>query len=60
MSTRTQNEKKFGQWDELPGGGRRYRLDPPGSARLVASVRFPTDLRGLQEWKGPSRTLKVR
>ena len=27
MSTRAQNEKKFGAWDELPGGGRRYRLD---------------------------------
>jgi hypothetical protein len=26
MSTRQQNEKKFGQWDELPDGGRRYRL----------------------------------
>jgi len=30
MSTRSQNEKKFGQWDELPNGGRRYRLDVPG------------------------------
>jgi len=30
MSTRTQNEKKFSQWDELPGGGRRYRLEVPG------------------------------
>jgi hypothetical protein len=24
MSTRAQNEKKFGNWEELPGGGRRY------------------------------------
>ncbi len=30
MSTRAQNEKKFGQWDELPGAGRRYRLDVQG------------------------------
>ncbi|MFQ5852237.1 MAG: hypothetical protein ACE5JU_16845 [Candidatus Binatia bacterium] len=27
MNTRTQNEKKFGHWEELPGGGRRYWLD---------------------------------
>ena len=42
MSTRAQNEKKFGQWDELPGGGRRYRLDVPGKqgwrARYVKDV----------------------
>jgi hypothetical protein len=25
MSTRAQNEFKFGEWEELPGGGRRYR-----------------------------------
>lgn len=24
MSTRTQNEKKFGRWEDLPQGGRRY------------------------------------
>ena len=36
MSTRTQNEKKFGQWDELPGGGRRYRLDVPGKLGWLA------------------------
>lgn len=30
MSTRAQNERKFGRWEELPGGGRRYRLDVPG------------------------------
>lgn len=42
MSTRAQNEKKFGQWNELPGGGRRYRLDVPGKqgwrARYVKDV----------------------
>jgi hypothetical protein len=36
MSTRAQNEKKFGQWDELPGGGRRYRLDVPGKLGWLA------------------------
>ena len=30
MSTRNQNEKKFGQWVELPDGGRRYRIDVAG------------------------------
>jgi len=30
MSTRRQNEKKFGQWDALRSGGRRYWLDVPG------------------------------
>lgn len=27
MSTRAQNEKKFGHWEELSDGGRRYWLD---------------------------------
>jgi hypothetical protein len=36
MSTRAQNERKFGQWDELPGGGRRYRLDVPGRLGWLA------------------------
>ena len=30
MSTRAQNEKKFGQWQLVPGGGRRYWIDVPG------------------------------
>jgi hypothetical protein len=30
MGTRAQNEKKFGSWDNLPGGGRRYRLEVRG------------------------------
>jgi hypothetical protein len=29
---------KFGQWEELPGGGRRYRLDVAG--RLGWQVRY--------------------
>lgn len=36
MSTRAQNEKKFGQWEELPGGGRRYRLDVRGRQGWLA------------------------
>ncbi len=30
MSTRVQNEKKFGNWVDLPNGGRRYWLDVAG------------------------------
>ena len=36
MSTRAQNETTFGQWDELPGGGRRYRLEVPGKHGWLA------------------------
>ncbi len=36
MSTRTQNEKKFGNWDELPDGRRRYRLDVCGRSGWLA------------------------
>jgi len=36
VSTRVQNEKKFGRWEELPGGGRRYRLDVPGRQGWLA------------------------
>jgi len=35
-STRSQNERKFGQWDELPDGGRRYCLDVPGKLGWLA------------------------
>lgn len=42
MSTRAQNERKFGAWEELPGGGRRYRFDVAGrhgwSARYLKDV----------------------
>ena len=30
MSTRTQNERKFGQWEDLADGSRRYWLDIAG------------------------------
>jgi hypothetical protein len=36
MSTRSQNENKFGQWDQLPDGGRRYRRDVPGRQGWLA------------------------
>ena len=36
MSTRTQNEKKFGNWEELPGGGRRYCLEVSGRSGWLA------------------------
>ncbi|MDX9975386.1 MAG: hypothetical protein RBU21_20535, partial [FCB group bacterium] len=36
MSARTQNEKKFGHWKELPGGGRRYWIDVPGKLGWLA------------------------
>jgi len=36
MGTRAQNERKFGQWDELPGGGRRYRFDVRGRLGWLA------------------------
>jgi hypothetical protein len=39
---RKQNEKKFGSWDELPDGGRRYFFDIQGRygwrARYVKEV----------------------
>ena len=30
MATRQQNERTFPQWEELPGGGRRYLRQIPG------------------------------
>ena len=30
MSNRAQNEQKFENWEDLPGGGRRYRRAVPG------------------------------
>ena len=38
LSTRLQNEKKFGHWDELPGGKRCYRLEVVG--RLGWRARY--------------------
>ncbi len=36
MSTRAQNEAKFGRWDELSGGGRRYWLEVHGRLGWLA------------------------
>ena len=36
MSTRTQNEQKFGTWDELPDGSRRYQMDVRGRSGWLA------------------------
>jgi hypothetical protein len=38
LSTRSQNERKFGRWDELPSGGRRYWFDVAG--RLGWTARY--------------------
>jgi hypothetical protein len=50
MSTRSQNEKKFGSWEKLPGGGRRYRLDVAG--RLGWQARY------LKEVDADEKTLR--
>ncbi len=42
MTSREQNEQKFGGWEELPNGGRRYSRDlrgrAGGRARYVKEV----------------------
>ena len=42
MSTQPQNERKFGSWEELPNGGRRYWFEVAGrrgwKARYVKEV----------------------
>lgn len=42
MGTRQQNEVKFGNWRELPHGGREYWLNVPGrhgwTARYIKEV----------------------
>ena len=50
MSASSQKEKKFGHWSELPGGGRRYRLDVPGRQGWLA--------RYLKEVDGNDSTLR--
>lgn len=53
MSKRFQNERKFGQWDELKGFGRPYWLDVPGRfgwiARYIKEV--DTDEKTLRFWQ---------
>ncbi|MCX6969872.1 MAG: hypothetical protein NTV93_06910 [Verrucomicrobia bacterium] len=43
MSRRTQNEKKFEQWEELPGGGRLYRLEVRGRLGWLARYKKEVD-----------------
>ncbi len=43
MSMRLQNERKFGQWEELPGGGRRYWLDVQGRLGWLARYKKEAD-----------------
>ena len=42
MSKRSQNEAKFGKWDDMPNGGRRYWIEVIGhngwKARYVKEV----------------------
>jgi len=42
MASREQNERQFGQWQELPDGGRRYWMNISGhhgwSARYLKEV----------------------
>ena len=54
MGTRAQNERQFGLWEELPGGGRRYCLEISGKhgwlARYLKEVdQTETTLRFWQE-----------
>lgn len=62
---REQNERKFGQWRELAGGGRRYWYDVPGRhgwlARYVKEVDSDeATLRFWQEIYDESGTLIER
>jgi hypothetical protein len=50
MGTRKQNESKFGSWEELAEGGRRYRLEVEG--RLGWQARY------LKEVDREERTLR--
>jgi hypothetical protein len=42
MSTRAHNERKFDSWEQLPDGGRRYRLEIRG--RLGWLARYFKDV----------------
>jgi hypothetical protein len=44
MTTRAQNEKKFRNWEDLPGGGRRYWLDVLG--RVGWRARYAKEVDG--------------
>jgi hypothetical protein len=44
LSTRSQNERKFGRWDELPDGGRRYWFDVAGRRGWAARYLKEVDM----------------
>lgn len=50
---RRQNERKFGNWESLPGGGRRYWYEVP-----AAAGGRPGTLRTLTAKKRPSASGK--
>jgi len=45
MSSRQQNERKFGQWQKLPNGGRRYWFEVTGRQRWKARYIKEVDAR---------------
>lgn len=53
MGTRRQNERKFGNWTELPSGGREYWRDVlgavTGKARYVKIVDLNESARPLRQ-----------
>jgi hypothetical protein len=62
VSTLPQNERKFGHWEELPHGGRRYWLNVAGrrgwQARYVKEVNADeTTVRFWQEIYDDQHTL---
>ena len=65
MSTRAHNERKFGDWSELPEGGRRYWLEVQGRlgwrARYLKEVDAnETTLRFWQEiYDGQGKLVEV-
>ncbi len=52
IAKRAQNERKFTNWSELPGGGRRYWHDVPGRGGWRA--------RYLKEVDGEENTVRFR
>jgi hypothetical protein len=53
MGTREQNERKFGKWESLPDGGRRYRLEVLGrlSWRAVYIKEVDRDEKTVRFWQ---------
>jgi len=45
MSARSENERKFDRWEELPGGERPYQSDVPGRQGWLARYLKEVDAR---------------